>query len=106
MVLRALFFICMFSALHSSWGMDLNVLFGFLLFPRSWRRLWHDVALIIAVVVLLGVLRFYSEWRYWYLWRCLNLCILGHVISAFFFLKEFHIRQWRLWSILESSPLE
>ena len=66
MVLRALFFICMFSALHSSWGMDLNVLFGFLLFPRSWRRLWHDVALIIAVVVLLGVLRFYSEWRYWY----------------------------------------
>ena len=66
MVLRALFFICMFSALHSSWGMDLNVLFGFLLFPRSWRRLWHDVALIIAVVVLLGVLRFYSEWRYWH----------------------------------------
>ena len=32
MVLRALFFSCMFSALHQSWGVDLTVLLGALLF--------------------------------------------------------------------------
>ena len=66
MVLRALFFTCMFSALHLSWGMDLTVLIGALLFPRTWRRLWHDVALILVVAVLLKVLESYSVWRYWH----------------------------------------
>ena len=66
MVLRALFFTCMFSALHRSWGVDLTVLFGAILFSRSWRRLWQDVALIIVVAVLLTILKSYSDWRYWH----------------------------------------
>lgn len=66
MVLRALFFTCMFSALHRSWGMDLSVLLGVLLFPRCWRKAAHDSALIILVFLLLTLLEFYSDWRLWH----------------------------------------
>jgi ComEC/Rec2-related protein len=66
MVLRALFFTCMFSALQRSWGMDLTVLLGVLLFPRFWRKASSDITLVSAVILLLFVLKSYSEWRYWH----------------------------------------
>lgn len=66
MVLRALFFLCMFSALHKSWGVDLTVLLAALLFPRSWRKASHDLALVLAAICLLTLLKSYSDWRYWH----------------------------------------
>ena len=85
MVLRALFFTCMFSALHQSWGVDLTVLLGALLFPLSWRKWWHDVAIITLVVVLLAVLKYYSVWRYWHPVRLPeNVHYWTHRINALF----------------------
>ena len=66
MVLRALFFTCMFSALHQSWGMDLTVLLGALLFQRSWRSFWKDLQIVAIAVILLYLLMCFENWRYWY----------------------------------------
>ena len=66
MVLRALFFTCMFSALHQSWGVDLTVLLGALLFPRSWRSFWKDLQVVAIAVVLLCLLARFEHWRHWY----------------------------------------
>ena len=66
MVLRALFFTCMFSALHQSWGVDLTVLLGALLFPRSWRSFWKDLQVVAIAVVLLCLLVRFEHWRHWY----------------------------------------
>ena len=66
MVLRALFFTCIFSALHQSWGMDLTVLLGALLFPRSWRSFLKDLQLVAITVVLLCLLMRFENWRHWY----------------------------------------
>ena len=66
MVLRALFFTCMFSALHLSWGVDLTVLLGALLFPRSWRSFVKDLQVVAIAVVLLCLLVRFEHWRHWY----------------------------------------
>jgi competence protein ComEC len=66
MVLRALFFTCMFSALHQSWGVDLTVLLGALLFPHSWRSFLKDLQVVVTAVVLLCLLVRFEHWRYWY----------------------------------------
>ena len=66
MVLRAVFFSCMFSALHQSWGGDLTVLLGALLFPRSWRSFFKDLQIVAASVVLLYLLVLFERWRYWH----------------------------------------
>lgn len=66
MVLRALFFTCMFSTLHLSWGLDLTVLLGALLFPRSWRSFLKDLRVVAAAVLLLCLLVRFENWRYWY----------------------------------------
>ena len=66
MVLRALFFSCMFSALHQSWGVDLTVLLGALLFPRSWRSFLKDLQVLAIAAVLLYLLVRFENWRYWY----------------------------------------
>ena len=66
MVLRALFFTCMFSALHQSWGVDLTILLGALLFPRSWRSFLKDLQVVAITVVLLCLLMRFEHWRYWY----------------------------------------
>jgi len=66
MVLRALFFTCMFSALHQSWGLDLTVLLGALLFPRSWRSFLKDLQVVAIAVVLLCLLVRFEHWRCWY----------------------------------------
>lgn len=66
MVLRALFFTCMFSALHQSWGVDLTVLLGALLFPRSWRSFLKDLQVVAIAVVLLCLLVRFEHWRHWY----------------------------------------
>ena len=66
MVLRALFFTCMFSALHQSWGVDLTILLGALLFPRSWRSFLKDLQVVVIAVVLLCLLVRFEHWRHWY----------------------------------------
>ena len=66
MVLRALFFTCMFSALHQSWGVDLTILLGALLFPRSWRSFLKDLQVVAIAIVLLYLLVRFENWRYWY----------------------------------------
>ena len=66
MVLRALFFTCMFNALHQSWGVDLTVLFGALLFPRSWRSFLKDLQVVAIAVLLLCLLVRFEHWRNWY----------------------------------------
>ena len=66
MVLRALFFSCMFSALHQSWGVDLTVLLGALLFPRSWRSFLKDLQVVAIAAILLYLLVRFENWRYWY----------------------------------------
>ena len=65
MVLRALFFTCMFSALHRSWGVDFTILLGALLFPRSWRFFLKDSQVVAIAAVLLYLLWRFEKWRYW-----------------------------------------
>lgn len=66
MTLRSLFFICMFSALHKAWNIDLSILIGAILFPKSWRKIRYDLSVLVLSLSLLLLLRDYESWRYWY----------------------------------------
>lgn len=66
MTLKPLFVVCMFSALHQLWHIDLSMLAGAILFPKSWRTLANDLLVLILSFSLLCVLQDYESWRYWY----------------------------------------
>ena len=66
MVLRALFFTCMFASLHEIWQLDLTLLFVGVLFPRSWRSVKYDFSLLLFILLLVYLLEDYSEWRLWH----------------------------------------
>jgi len=46
--------------------MDLTVLLGALLFPRSWRSFLKDLQVVALAAVLLYLLMEFENWRYWY----------------------------------------
>ena len=46
--------------------MDLTVLLGALLFPRSWRSFLKDLQVLAIAAVLLYLLVRFENWRYWY----------------------------------------
>ena len=66
MTLKPLFVVCMFSALHQLWHIDLSMLAGAILFPKSWRTFPNDLLVLILSFSLLCVLQDYESWRYWY----------------------------------------
>ena len=66
MTLKPIFMVCMFSALHQPWHIDLSMLAGAILFPKSWRSFPNDVFVLVLSFSLLCLLQDYESWRYWY----------------------------------------
>ena len=66
MTLKPIFVVCMFSALHQLWHIDLSMLAGAILFPKSWRSFPNDVFVLVLSFSLLCLLQDYESWRYWY----------------------------------------